>query len=92
MLSNEADHQRRGSVGVACSVLALPSGKLRIVMDDVTNANGLGKGPWKHRALFTWKDFHQADLERLEDMSEAELAEFGFNLLTRLVIAHGART
>jgi hypothetical protein len=92
MRERGTDDQKRGSTGVVCSVHALSNGKLRVVMDDVTNSGTSGRGPWQHRALVTWKDYEPADLENVETISEAELAAFGHYMLTRLVAARTAGT
>jgi hypothetical protein len=92
MKDMEMDDQKRGSAGVICSVRGLPNGKLRIVMDDVTNSSRLRQGPWEHRVLVTWKDYEPAELESLESLSEAELAGFGHYVLARLMATRSAAT
>jgi len=86
------DDQKRGSEGVVCSIQTLEDGRLRIVMDDVSNLSAHGQGPWEHRVLVTWKDYDIAELEDLESLSETELAGFGHYLLARLIAVHCTRT
>lgn len=78
------DTERRESTGVVCSLEHLPSGKVRVVLDDVHNTAVPGRGPWKHDVLFTFKDHDKTTLETLE-LSETELADFGLSVLSRLV-------
>lgn len=80
----EGDDLKRGSSGVVCSLREIGNGRLRLVLDDVKNESGSLQGPWKHYVLFTWKDY---EVDRIIDLklSEKELAEFGFNVLARLV-------
>lgn len=78
------DASIRASTGVVCCLRELPSGEVRLIIDDVTNQSSSTSGPWKHCALFTWKDFEAKAVAELQ-LSEHELAEFGFNVLTRLV-------
>ena len=92
MKGKEMDDQKRGSEGVVCSIQTLENGRLRIVMDDVSNRDGFGQGPWEHRVLVTWKDYEATELEDLESLSEAELAGFGHYLLARLMAVHHTGT
>jgi hypothetical protein len=77
------DRERFGS-GVVCSILDLGDGKVRLILDDVANSTGSVTGVWKHRSLYTCKDFLRADIDDLK-ISDQELAELGFSLLARLV-------
>lgn len=77
------DRSRPGS-GVVCSIKDLGDGKVRLVLDDVANDKQSTSGAWKHHTLFTWKDYDRTAIEDFK-VSEKELAEFGFNLLARLV-------
>ena len=90
MEGKEMDDQKRGPEGVVCSIQSLENGKLRIVMDDVSNTGGSSKGPWEHRVLVTWKDYEATELKNLESLSESELAGFGHYLLARLMAVHDA--
>jgi len=92
MKDMEMDDQKRGAAGVVCSMHVLPNGKLRVVMDDVTNSGKPGQGPWEHRVLVTWKDYEPAELEHLDSLSESELAGFGHYVLARLVAVRNAGT
>ena len=81
------DESIRASTGVVCCLRELPSGEVRLTIDDVANQSSRTSGPWEHRALFTCKDFEAKAIAGL-NLSEQELAELGFNVLARLV-AHG---
>lgn len=74
----------RASTGVVCSLRELPSGEVRLTIDDVANRSSCTSGSWEHRALFTCKDFEAKAAFELQ-LSEHDLAEFGFNVLARLV-------
>ena len=70
-----------------CSIAALPDGSLRVVLDDV--CRGCDPGTWQHRSLFTFRDYGPGTLENLAAFSEQELAQFGYNLLARLLASNG---
>lgn len=78
------DDQKRGNDGVVCSLREIESGRLRLVLDDVKNEGKGNRGPWAHHVVFTFKDFDVEEIDNLQ-LSETELAEFGFNVLARLV-------
>jgi len=78
------DDSIRASTGVVCSLRELPSGGVRLIIDDVANQSSRTSGPWEDRALFTCKDFEAEAISELQ-LSEHELAEVGFNVLARLV-------
>jgi len=80
----ETDDLIRSSVGVVCGLRDLPNGRVRLVLDDVANESASSRGPWLHHVLFTWRDFEAQKIDDL-NLSEKELAEFGFNVLARLV-------
>ena len=92
MKGEEMDDQQRGHEGVVCSLQTLENGKLRVVMDDVINVGGSGKGPWEHRVLVTWKDYDATELKNLESLPESELAGLGHYLLARLMAVRDAGT
>ncbi len=79
----EADDKKRASSGVVCSLQEIGSGKFRLVFDDVSNLKMTTIGGWKHEVMFTWKEYDEKEIDNFE-FSEKELAEIGFNLLTRL--------
>ena len=62
----------------------LPSGEIRLTIDDVANQSSRTSGPWEHHALFTCKDFAARAIAEFQ-LSEHDLAEVGFNILARLV-------
>lgn len=90
MKGEEMDDQKRGPKGVVFSLRTLENGKLRVVMDDVINAGGSGKGPWEHRVSVTRKDYDATELKDLESLPESELAGLGHYLLARLMAVHDA--
>jgi len=83
----ESDDCQRGSSGVVSSMREITSGRIRLALDDVKNESLSQQGPWKHHALFTWKDY---DIDQIlnHELPEKELADFGFNVLARLVALH----
>jgi hypothetical protein len=79
----ETDDGKRGNSGVVCSLRDLGNGRVRLVLDDVSNPEFSTKGKWSHEVVFTWKDYDFSKIEN-QELSEKELADFGFNLLVRL--------
>jgi hypothetical protein len=84
----DSSNKERGEYGVACSLLRLPGGRLRVVLDDVRNLAPDKSGPWQHEVFVTFKDYELADLSSL-DLPEEELAAFGHYVLTRLLAVNG---
>ena len=80
--------KERGERGVACSLLRLPDGNLRVVLDDVRNLAPGELGPWQHEVFVTFKDYDRGELSSL-DLPEDELAAFGHYVLTRLLATNG---
>ncbi len=80
----EADDSIRSDSGVVCCLRELGDGKLRLVLDDLSNKSKTTSGPWEHIVVFTWQDFPEQEIMELK-VSEKKLAEFGFNVLARLV-------
>ena len=87
----ESDDRIRSSNGVVCCLREIGDGNLRLVLDDVTNDKKDTSGHWEHDAVFTWKDFDENEITNLSVSNEV-LADFGLNILTRLVARrkHGA--
>lgn len=83
----ETDNGKRGSSGVVLSLVETTSGNLRLVIDDVKNESGSNRGPWAHHVLYTFKDYN-ADQIKNQELSEKELADFGFAVLVRLGVLH----
>lgn len=79
----ETDDGKRGNNGVVCSLRDLGNGRVRLVLDDVSNPEFSTRGKWSHEVVFTWKDYDFSKIEN-QEFSEKELADFGFNLLVRL--------
>ncbi|GAB3789833.1 hypothetical protein [Dyella agri] len=84
----DSSDKKRGDRGVACSLLKLPDGRLRVVLDDVRNLTPGDSGPWQHEVLVTFKDYERAALSSL-DLPEDELAAFGHYVLARLLATNG---
>jgi len=84
----DSSDKDRGERGVACSLLRLPDGRLRVVLDDVRNLAPGESGPWQHEVLVTFKDYEQATLSSL-NLTEDEFAAFGHYVLTRLLAVNG---
>ena len=81
-------NKERGARAVSCSVLKLPNGRLRVVLDDVTDQAPDNPGLWRHDALVTYKDYEQSELSALE-LSEEDFASFGHYVLARLLATNG---
>lgn len=84
----ETDNGKRGASGLVLSLVDAAPGKLRIVVDDVKNESGSERGPWAHNVLYTFKDYDATDIMN-QQLSDKELAEFGFAILVRLGVLHG---
>jgi hypothetical protein len=80
----ETDDGIRSGSGLVCCLRELDGGKLRLVLDDVENQAKTTSGPWEHHVVFTWKDYEEREIDELE-LSEKELANFGYHILARLV-------
>ncbi len=72
---------------VLCSLADLPDGGLRVVMDDLRKSDTAGM--WQHRTFVTFKDYPPSMLADPVGLSEAELADFGFFVLVRLLAVNG---
>jgi hypothetical protein len=83
----ETDNGKRGSSGVVLSLVESAPGKLRIVADDVKNTSGSELGPWAHHVLYTFKDYDAVEIKK-QQLSDKELASFGFAILVRLGVLH----
>jgi hypothetical protein len=83
----ETDNGKRGASGVVISLVDVGNSKLRIVLDDVKNESGSKLGPWSHHVLYTFKDYNADDIKN-QQLSDKELAEFGFNILVRLGVLY----
>ncbi len=81
------DDGKRGSDGVVCSLVNIGGGKLRLILDDVSNSESSVRGTWSHRVLYTWKDLDATQVME-HSLSEKELADFGFHILARLTALH----
>ena len=75
---------------VLCALAKLPDGGLRLVLDDLETTGEAGQ--WRYRTHFTFKDFAPGELQDLAGLPEAELANFGYAVLARLLACnrHGA--
>ncbi|CAM4304922.1 DUF3658 domain-containing protein [Stenotrophomonas lactitubi] len=72
---------------VLCSLADLPDGGVRLVLDDLRKSETAGM--WQHRTFVTFKDYPPSMLADPESLSEAELADFGFFVLVRLLAVNG---
>jgi hypothetical protein len=72
---------------VLCSLADLPDGGLRVVVDDLRKSDTAGM--WQHHTFVTFKDYPPNTLAEPEGLSEAELADFGFFVLVRLLAVNG---
>ena len=78
------------NMGVLCSLAELADGSLRVVLDDVRK--GQDATSWSHQSLFTFKDYAPGHLADLAELPENELADFGYYVLTRLLVSNGHGT
>ncbi|WP_115563416.1 hypothetical protein [Xanthomonas arboricola] len=74
-------------MAVLCSLAELPDRSFRVILDDARKGRELGT--WVSDSLFTFKDYPPGCLNNLASVSEAELADFGYNLLARLLVSNG---
>lgn len=81
------DSEPRGNAGVTLSVLQLDSGVLRLILDDVELTASHPRPSWSHKAFVTQKDY-EGGAPEVEALTEAELADLGHYLLTRLMACH----
>ncbi|WP_340568575.1 DUF3658 domain-containing protein [Stenotrophomonas sp. G106K1] len=72
---------------VLCSLAELPDGGMRVVVDDLRKSDAAGM--WQHHTFVTFKDYPPNILAEPEGLSEAELADFGFFVLVRLLAVNG---
>jgi len=72
--------------GVLCSLAELPDGSRRLVLDDLKRSDM--PQTWRCHSLFTFKDYDPGTLAP-GTLSEQELADFGFQVLTRLLASNG---
>lgn len=75
------------NTAVLCSLAELPDGGLRVVLDDVRK--GHESGTWAYYSLFTFKDYAPGSLSDLAALTEAELADFGYHVMARLLASNG---
>ncbi|CAN7142678.1 hypothetical protein LJR168_002328 [Pseudoxanthomonas sp. LjRoot168] len=78
------------SMAVLCSLAELSDSGLRVILEDA--CKGHESGTWAYHSLFTFKDYAPGSLEDLAGLPEAELADFGFNVLARLLASNGLGT
>jgi hypothetical protein len=78
------------SSAVLCGLAERPDGGLRLVLNDVESASEARE--WRHRTLFTFKDYAPGELPDLAALSEEELANFGYSVLARLLACNGLVT
>ncbi|MCA9600601.1 MAG: hypothetical protein KC417_01175 [Myxococcales bacterium] len=74
----------RSTQGVTTSLVRTSPNTIRLIMDDVVSADRDRQHAWVPEHLFTWKEFSAATLLDLS-LSEAELADVGFQIMARLV-------
>lgn len=84
----DSSDKERGERGVTCSLLKLPDGRLRVVLDDVSNLTPSESGSWHHEVFVTFKDYEYEELSSL-NLPEDELAAFGHYVLARLMATNG---
>jgi hypothetical protein len=75
--------------GVLCSLAELPDGSMRLVLDDLKRTDE--PQTWRYQSLFTFKDYGPGKLDPAS-RSEKELADFGYNVLVRLLASNGLGT
>lgn len=84
----DSSDKERGGHGVTCSLLKMPDGRLRVVLDDVRNLALCNSRAWQHEVFVTFKDYEWEELSSL-DLSQNELAAFGHYVLARLLALNG---
>ena len=80
----DIDDGIRARKGVVACLRFLKSGKVRLILDDVSTDNEVNPKKWKHDIFYTWNEY---DLEKLKDLKlpEKEMAKIGENLILRLL-------
>jgi hypothetical protein len=78
------------NMAVLCSLAELPDGGFRVVLDDARKDHE--SGAWDYHSLFTFKDYAPGSLNDLASLTETELADFGYHVLTRLLASNGLGT
>lgn len=81
------NHALPSGDAVLCSLAELPDGRLRVALDNLRKADAAGL--WRHRTFVTYQDYPADMLAVPGGLSDAELAEFGFNVLVRLLAING---
>ena len=82
-MSIEPDDPKRGDSGVVCSVVLLPDGTLRLVLDDVHSADSAFPQRWETTAPFTRNSYDRQAFFDV-DLSEPQLADIGLSIVARL--------
>jgi hypothetical protein len=71
-------------MGVVVTLLPVADDRLRLTFDDVSPLMMVDVEAWKREGLFTHRDFDASALSAL-NLSQAQFAEIGENLLMRLL-------
>ncbi|WP_164263623.1 DUF3658 domain-containing protein [Stenotrophomonas maltophilia] len=71
---------------VLCSLAELPDGRLRVVLDDLRQADAPGQ--WKNHTFVTFKDYAAGELDPAT-LPKEELEAFGHYVLVRLLAING---
>jgi hypothetical protein len=86
-MSEDPRWSLRGRIGVVCSVLEDPAGKVRVVFDDAIAQGASFPQEWKSHTPFTALEFDKDGFLRSE-LSDEELADVGLNIVARLAALH----
>ncbi|WP_028582837.1 hypothetical protein [Desulfogranum japonicum] len=78
----KTDDGVRAKNGVVCSLREENNDSFTLILDDVININGKTSESWEHNVVFTWKEIKA---KYIENLSESELADIGYNLIIRLL-------
>jgi hypothetical protein len=83
-MTDEGD-KARGSSGVVCTVVLRPDGKIRLTFDDVSRGTDTEPPTWTTRTHFTSNDYDGEQFLTC-DLQEAQLADIGLALVSRLAV------
>jgi len=82
---SQFSYSNRRATGIVVTLQRLDDRKVRIVFDDVERTMSVDATTWALVSPYTSTEIDSSRLDPLS-LSEAELAEVGFNVLNRLAV------
>lgn len=80
---SEVDDGTRGDVGIVITAVDRGSGRVRMILDDVSAEGGAAQRRWRPVVLFTWNEYEEPALSELS-LSTEEFAAIGEMVVARL--------